>query len=375
MKRPLRLLIAVAVAAAVGGLSAYGFLSIHGGAPGRASLPTIALLAAGGRTVSSPAPRVDAAVSYPAADRGHPVTIASYRDAVARAGPSVVTVHSAHTSKGRLPLGPTVLVKGLGSGVIVDRDGYIVTNHHVIDGATQVAVGLPDGTLHMTRVVGTDPESDIALIKIDVEGLRPIEQTDINDVAVGDVVLAVGNPLGVGQTVTQGIVSAIVRKGMNPVENFIQTDAAINPGNSGGALIDSAGRLVGINVAILSHSGGSEGIGFAIPVDYVQTVASALKTKGRVDRGWLGVSTAPPPHGDGASVVAVERNGPAERAGIAPGDVIVRIGEKPVSHAQDARSIVIGVGPGARVPIEIVRDGKREVFDVQLAPIPPQPAP
>jgi serine protease DegS len=373
MNRPLHVLIEVAVAAAAGRFTAYPVLSTHTGAPHRVSAPTAALLATGGRAASSPAPSIDAAVSYPAGG-DHPGVVVSYRDAVARAGPSVVTVHSGHTSKGPLPLAPTVLVKGLGSGVIVDRDGYIVTNHHVIEGASQLAVALPDGTLHLTGVVGTDPESDIAVLKIDVEGLRPITPADIDDVAVGDVVLAVGNPLGVGQTVTQGVVSAIVRKGMNPVENFIQTDAAINPGNSGGALIDTAGRLVGINVAILSHSGGSKGIGFAIPVDYLQTVASALKTTGRVARAWLGVTTTPSPRGKGAFVVAVERDGPAYRAGIAPGDVIVRIAEKPVTHAQDARSVVIGIDPGAHVPIEIVRNGKREADDVQLAPIPTQAA-
>jgi len=267
-----------------------------------------------------------------------------------------------------------VLVRGLGSGVILDRDGYIVTNNHVVEGASELAVALPDGTLQLTRVIGTDPESDIALLKIDVDGLRPITPADINEVAVGDVVLAVGNPLGVGQTVTQGIVSAIVRRGMNPVENFIQTDAAINPGNSGGALIDTAGRLVGINVAILSHSGGSEGIGFAIPVDYVQAVASALKASGRVARAWLGMSTAPA-GASGALVVAVERDGPAYRAGIAPGDVIVRIGDRPVTHAQDARSVVIGAEPGTHLPVEIVRNGARVPVDVQLAHVPTQATP
>jgi S1-C subfamily serine protease len=316
MNRPLHLLIELAAAAAVGCFSAYAFLSAHTGVPGPFSAPAAGLLATAGRAVSSPAPGVDAAVSYPA-EGEHPGVVVSYRDAVARAGPSVVTVHSAHTAKGPLPLAPTVLVKGLGSGVILDRDGYIVTSNHVIEGASQLAVALPDGTLHLTRVVGTDPVSDIALLKIDVEGLRAITPADINDVAVGDVVLAVGNPLGVGQTVTQGIVSAIVRKGVDPVENFIQTDAAINPGNSGGALIDTAGRLVGINVAILSHSGGSEGIGFAIPVDYVQTVVSALKATGHVARAWLGVSTAASPGGRSALVVAVERDGRP----IAPGSL------------------------------------------------------
>jgi serine protease DegS len=372
MNRPLRLVIAVTAAAAVGCLSAYAFLTAHSVAPDRVWMPAIALPTVGA-AISSPTPGADAGISYPTA-AGHPPVIVTYRDAVARAGPSVVTVHSAHTSKGPLPLAPTVLVKGLGSGVIVDGDGYIVTNNHVIDGASQLAVALPDGTLHMTRVIGTDPESDIALLKINVDGLRPITPADVNEVAVGDVVLAVGNPLGVGQTVTQGIVSAIVRKGTNPVENFIQTDAAINPGNSGGALVDTAGRLVGINVAILSHSGGSEGIGFAIPVDYVQTIVSALKATGRVARAWLGVSTAASPGGSGALVAAVERDGPAARAGIAPGDIIVRIGDRPVTHSQDARSVVIGAEPGTHVAIEIVRNGKREAVDVQLASVPPQAA-
>ena len=373
MNRPLRLSTTAAVAAVAGCLSAYALLAIHSVAPDRVSTPTMALLPTGGPPIPSTTGDPDAAVSYPAY-RDQAPAIASYRDAVARAGASVVTVHSAHASKGPLLLAPTVLVKGLGSGVIIDRAGYIVTNNHVIDGASELAVALPDGTLQPTRVIGTDPESDIALLKIDADGLRPVTAADINDVAVGDVVLAVGNPLGVGQTVTQGIVSALVRRGMNPADNFIQTDAAINPGNSGGALIDSAGRLVGINAMILSHSGGSEGIGFAIPVDYVQAVASALKTTGRVARAWLGVSTASSPRGEGALVVAVDRNGPAERAGIRTGDMIVRVGEKHVSHAQDARSVVIGVDPGAHVPIEIERNGKREAVDVQLAPIPPQPA-
>jgi S1-C subfamily serine protease len=184
----------------------------------------------------------------------------------------------------------------------------------------------------------------------------------------------VGNPLGVGQAVTQGIISAIVRKGTNPIENFVQTDAAINPGNSGGALIDTAGRLVGINAAILSHSGGSEGIGFAIPVDYVQTVASALRTKGRVARAWVGVSTAPAQRGEGALVVQVDPDGPADRAGVAPGDVIVRFGGTPVSYSTDVRSVVVGAEPGTHVSIEFVRKGARSTVDVTPLPVPTQPA-
>ena len=165
-----------------------------------------------------------------------------------------------------------------------------------------------------------------------------------------------------------------MRKGATPIENFIQTDAAINPGNSGGALIDTAGRLVGINTLILSHSGGSEGIGFAIPVDLVQTVAAILKTKARVSRAWLGLWTGPPRQGEGARVVAVEHEGPADQAGIEPGDVIVRVGERQVQRPQDVTSVVIGGEPGEKVAIDFVRNGKRATVAVQLAPLPTQQA-
>jgi S1-C subfamily serine protease len=299
-----------------------------------------------------------------------PVTIVSYRNAVARAAASVVSVHSAHAAKSPLPLAPKVVAAGLGSGVIVDRDGYIVTNYHVIEEASQLAVARPDGTLNVAQVVGADLASDLALLKIDADGLQPIVFADINDVAVGDVVLAVGNPFGIGQTVTQGIVSAVVRRGTEPVDNFVQTDAAINPGNSGGALIDTAGRLIGINTVILSKSGGSEGIGFAIPGDLVQTVVATLKAKGRVVRSWLGMATSTGPAGDGALVVRVERNGPADRAGIAPGDLIVRVRDKPVRHAQDVNTLVIGNEPGTHVAMNIVRSGKHANVDVQLARVP-----
>ena len=311
-----------------------------------------------------------------AASDGEPVpaVVLSYRTAVARAAPSVVTVHSGRTVSGRLPFSPTVLVKGIASGVIIERDGYIVTNHHAVLGTSDLVIALADGSVYPTRVVGEDPDSDIALLKIDAEGLRPIAVADINDVAVGDVVLAIGNPFGIGQTATQGIVSAIVRKGATPIENFIQTDAAINPGNSGGALVDTAGRLVGINTLILSHSGGSEGIGFAIPVDLVQTVVAILKTKGRVSRAWLGLWTGPPRQGEGARVVAVEAGGPAARAGIEPGDVIVRFGARQVQRPQDVTSVVLGGEPGERRAIDLVRNGKPATVEVQLAPLPAQQA-
>ncbi len=333
----------------------------------------VALVVAAGGPVSHAAPPAGVAIS-PQAHTQEPVAIVSYRGAVARAAPSVVTVHAAHAAGGLLGINAKSSVKSLASGVILDSDGYIVTNYHVVEDASELAVALADGTLYLARIVGADRELDIALLKIDADGLQPIAVADVNDVAVGDVVLAIGNPLGIGQTVTQGIISAVVRRGVNPVDNYIQTDAAINPGNSGGALIDTAGRLVGISAVILSHSGGSEGIGFAIPVDLVQTVVANLKANGHVARGWFGLSARLPPGGEGVVVVAVDRGGPAERAGIAPGDFIERVGEKHVRHPQDVTNIALGTEPGTHVPIGIMRNGKRTTLDVQLAPLPQKPA-
>jgi len=313
---------------------------------------------------------IAAHADVPGASAEQRTSVVSYRSAVARAAASVVTVHAAHATKSPLPLAPRVVSAGLGSGVIVDRDGYVVTNYHVIEDAAQLAVVRPDGTLNAAQLVGADPASDLAVLKIDADGLQPIAFADINDVAVGDVVLAVGNPFGIGHTVTQGIVSAIVRRGTEPIDNFVQTDAAINPGNSGGALIDTAGRLIGINTVILSRSGGSEGIGFAIPVDLVQAVVATLKTKGRVVRSWTGLSTATAAANDGALVVAVERNGPADHAGIATGDVIVRVGDKPVRHAQDVNTIAITSEPGTRVAMDLLRNGRHAHVDMELARVP-----
>jgi serine protease DegQ len=295
---------------------------------------------------------------------------------VERAAPSVVTVHSARTvARGPFGVGGRrVLSQGLGSGVVIDAAGYIVTNNHVVADANELAVALPDGTLQPVRVVGVDPDSDLALLKVDVTNLKPIAMGDIKSLAVGDVVLAVGNPLGVGQTVTQGIVSALGRRGIgiNPVENFIQTDAAINPGNSGGALIDTAGRLVGINSAILSRGGGSEGIGFAIPVDLAQKVVSSLQKTGRVSRGWLGVSTGPVANGEhGAMIDAVQPGGPADKAGIAAGDVIVALGGQPIEQPSDLSSTILTLDSGSRVPVDIVRNGRRATIEVELGKRPP----
>jgi serine protease DegQ len=290
-----------------------------------------------------------------------------------------VTVHSARTAaRGPLGLGGRQLLnQGLGSGVLIDSSGYVVTNNHVVQDATELEVTLPDGTSRATKLVGVDPDTDLALLKIDAAGLRAIAIGNPKDLAVGDVVLAVGNPLGVGQTVTQGIVSAVGRKGLgiNPIENFIQTDAAINPGNSGGALIDTAGRLVGINSAILSRGGGSEGIGFAIPVDIAQKVVDSLQKNGRVSRGYLGVSTSAAPGGKGTLVVAVQRGGPADRAGLRQGDIIVRIGERAVGQPEDLAGATMELEPGSKVPIERVRDGRSETLQVELGRRPPLRAP
>jgi serine protease DegQ len=299
----------------------------------------------------------------------------SYRSAVERAAPSVLTVHSARTaSVGPLGLGGRrLLAQGLGSGVLIDGAGYVVTNNHVVQDANELAVALHDGTLRPTKLIGVDPDTDLALLKIDATGLRPIQIGDSHALAVGDVVLAVGNPLGVGQTVTQGIVSALGRKGIgiNPIENFIQTDAAINPGNSGGALIDTSGRLVGINTAILSRGGGSEGLGFAISIDIAQKVVASLQKTGRVARGWLGVSTASPRGQKGALVVAIQRGGPADRAGIEAGDVIVRMGERDIVEPEDLAGVTMEHEPGTKLPLEVVRDGRRASAVVELGRRPP----
>ena len=366
MNRLWQVLRQLTVAAVAGFVAAYVTLSSYAVTPTeRLPAAIFERLSLDGSGALPPALPGNADITQPA-HADEPV-IVSYRAAVARAAPSVVTVYSAHTSAGRPPFSPQVLVKSLASGVVIESDGYIVTNHHVIADASDLAVALPDGTIHLAKLVGTDQRSDLALLRIDAVGLKPIALADINEVAVGDVVLAIGNPLGIGQTVTQGIVSAVVRRGANPVDNYIQTDAAINPGNSGGPLTDTAGRLVGINTLILSHAGGSEGIGFAIPVDLVHAVAANLKANGRVARGWLGLSTGAEPGRAGARVIEVERDGPAERAGIAPGDVIVRIGEAEVKHAQDVTGVVIGAEPGTRIPIDIVRNGQRATRVVLLS--------
>ena len=259
----------------------------------------------------------------------------------------------------------------LGSGVIISKEGYILTNNHVIKDADTIQVSLRDGRMSKAKVVGTDPETDLAVLKIKLDKLPSITLGQSKQLRVGDVVLAIGNPFGVGQTVTLGIVSATGRNklGINTFENFIQTDAAINPGNSGGALIDAHGNLVGINTAIFSRSGGSQGIGFAIPVALTQEVLQDIIKHGRPVRGWLGIEGDPVTEeiartldldkAQGIVVIGVLRNGPAHKAGVEPGDVIMSIDDKPVTGTHETLLAISRHRPGSKIRLGIIRDGKQ----------------
>ena len=254
----------------------------------------------------------------------------------------------------------------LGSGVIVRPDGYILTNNHVIAQADQIVVALQDGRRAVAKVIGTDPDTDLAVIKIELEKL-PVLPFKLSGNEVGDVVLAIGNPFGVGQTVTQGIVSATGRSdlGINTYEDFIQTDAAINPGNSGGALIDVAGNLIGVNTAIFSQSGGSLGIGFAIPARICQQVLNSILKDGRVVRGWLGISLLPveqvnilEPKGPGVVVADVLKTGPAAKAGLKKGDKIVKVNDEVITSTSHLINFVALQPPNSTIQISLERDGK-----------------
>ena len=259
---------------------------------------------------------------------------------------------------------------GMGSGVIVSTGGYVLTNNHVVENADAIEVSLNDGRHAKATVVGTDPDSDLAVLKIDLDQLPTLVLGDSNSLQVGDQVLAIGNPFGVGQTVTSGIVSALGRNqlGINTFENFIQTDAAINPGNSGGALVDSSGNLVGINTAIYSRSGGSMGIGFAIPVSTARQVLESIVAEGHVRRGWIGVEprdvtpeiaqTFGLKARSGVVITGVLHNGPAAKAGMEPGDVIVAIGGKAVHDSNDLLTLVAALKPGSVAGFAIDRKGR-----------------
>ncbi len=306
-------------------------------------------------------------------------SVPSYREAARTASPAVVSINtstapqqSLHQSDpwfrfffGEQEQNPAQA--GLGSGVIVSAEGYILTNNHVVEEADQIEVVLNDGRKGIAKVIGTDPETDLAVLKVQLDALPVISVGNSDALAIGDQVLAIGNPFGVGQTVTSGIVSALGRNqlGINTFENFIQTDAAINPGNSGGALVDIRGQLVGINTAIYSRSGGSMGIGFAIPTSTAQTVMEAIVREGRVTRGWIGVesqdltpelaeSFALAPR-SGVVITGILQNGPAAKAGLRPGDVVTQVAGQPVTSVTDLLSRVAALRPGEPAELEVVR--------------------
>ncbi len=267
---------------------------------------------------------------------------------------------------------------GLGSGVIVSPNGYILTNNHVVEGADEIEVSLNDARKARAKVIGTDPETDLAILKIELDKLPVIVLGNAESIEIGDQVLAIGNPFGVGQTVTSGIISALGRNqlGINVFENFIQTDAAINPGNSGGALVDTQGRLLGINTAIYSRSGGSMGIGFAIPVSTARQVLESIVKEGQVTRGWIGVEpqelspelaqTFNIKAASGVIITGVLQSGPAAAAGIRPGDVIVAVAGAPVHNVTELLSAVAALKPGVSAPLKVQR--KETTLDVQVTP-------
>ena len=310
----------------------------------------------------------------------------SYSDAVRRATPSVVNIFtSKEIPSPRHPLLNDPLFRrffgdqlpdeaqrasSLGSGVIVSNTGYILTNHHVVEAADEIEVGLADGKKLLAKVIGNDPETDLAVLRVTSENLPSISFGSSETLAVGDVVLAIGNPFGVGQTVTSGIVSALGRTGLgiNTFENFIQTDAAINPGNSGGALIDAAGNLVGINTAIFTRTGSSAGIGFAIPVSTAKVVLDQIVKTGSVTRGWIGVEVQElsPSQAEsfkagsarGALIAGVLRGGPADKAGVKPGDILVEVQSKPVADPAAMLNLIAALEPGQSAKVKLKRHGQ-----------------
>lgn len=324
--------------------------------------------------------------------------VASYHNAVAVAAQSVVNIYTTQKIEEHPYMNDPMMRRyfeyhgipngesdntNLGSGVIISQDGYIVTNSHVISKADNIIVMLNDGRKATAKVIGNDVESDLAVIKVDLTGLKPLGFRE-QSTQVGDVVLAIGNPFGVGQTVTQGIISATGRTGLgiNTVEDFIQTDAAINPGNSGGALVDAYGQLVGINTAIFSRSGGSMGIGFAIPTEIVKLVMNGIIKDGKVHRGWLGIELQssmkdPTKLGDdtqGVEVMNVMRDGPAAKAGLQKGDIITAMDNKPVNDANTLIQLVARKAPNSVVNLQVMRNKAQSSVNVTLGERQPQEA-
>ena len=326
----------------------------------------------------------------------------SYADAVTIAAPSVVNLYTTKVvAKPAHPLfedpqfrrffgdnSPKQkrMESSLGSGVIMSPEGYILTNNHVTSGADQIVVALKDGRETLARVIGSDPETDLAVLKIDLKSLPAITVGRSDNIRIGDVALAIGNPFGVGQTVTMGIISATGRNqlGLNNYEDFIQTDAAINPGNSGGALVDANGNLTGINTAIFSKSGGSQGIGFAIPVKLAMEVMKSIIEHGQVIRGWLGIEVQPLTQElaesfglsgrPGIVVAGIFRDGPAQKAGLQLGDVILSIDGEPAGDGRRSMNQVARIKPTDKVTIQVMRNGKELKLTAEIGLRPP-PAP
>jgi serine protease DegQ len=328
----------------------------------------------------------------------------SFRDGARKALPSVVHIFTSQKlRRQRHPLADDPLFRhffgdapdderttksGLGSGVIVSPDGYVLTNYHVIEGADQIEISLDSGRTHEAQPIGGDPETDLAVLKLlsDQSGAKSypaIALGRMEEVSVGDVALAIGNPFGVGQTVTMGIVSALGRShlGINTFENFIQTDAAINPGNSGGALVDVDGRLIGINTAIYSRSGGSLGIGFAIPISTARNVMEQIIRTGSVTRGWIGVEVQEItaelaesfglPSADGALIAGVQRGSPADKGGVKPGDVLLAVADEPVKNPQAMLNLIAALKPEETVAFTFRRLARPNRLPIRIGKRPP----
>ena len=329
-----------------------------------------------------------ALLEAPPVSTGQQPVAGSFSAAARQASPAVVSINTSKAVRHPRSNDPwfqfffgdqgTQAQAGLGSGVIVSPDGYILTNNHVVEGADEIEVTLTDSRRARATVIGTDPDTDLAILKIDLDKLPVIVLGNSDALAVGDQVLAIGNPFGVGQTVTSGIVSALGRTqlGINTFENFIQTDAAINPGNSGGALVDVNGNLMGINTAIYSRSGGSMGIGFAIPVSTARMVLDGIVKDGQVTRGWIGVEpnelstelaeTFGVKATRGVIITGVLQDGPAALAGMRPGDVIVRVQGKDVGNVSELLTAVAGLKPGTAATFNLQR-GERMV-ELEITP-------